>query len=272
MTAVPSAASRRTASNSQSVSGSAPVGSSSTSSLGSRAIAATISTRWRVARSASAISRAGSTDSKRNRERISLARSRIFARLTSPDHPRGSFGQHSLVATSTFPGELSSWYAIPRPAAREACGRPSSSVAPSMLTLPASGVTTPASTFIRVDLPAPFSPRSPCTSPCARERSTPARETPWRAAEPGASGPKSSISTSSTSAAVCARKSRLRRASAQDPQRQNAFGQPSAAPVPSRVILIVTGVPGRAPAAPPVRRGGRGPPPSPHRHPEAVRR
>src|SRR5262245_5555174 len=38
---------------------------------------------------------------------------------------------------------------------------------------PASGVTAPLSTFIKVDLPAPFSPMRACTSPGRSSRSTP---------------------------------------------------------------------------------------------------
>ena len=43
---------------------------------------------------------------------------------------------------------------------------------PSVRIVPESGATTPPSTFISVDLPAPFSPTSPTTSPRATDRLT----------------------------------------------------------------------------------------------------
>ena len=43
---------------------------------------------------------------------------------------------------------------------------------PSITIAPASGAMAPPSTFNSVDLPAPFSPTSPTTSPPATERST----------------------------------------------------------------------------------------------------
>ncbi len=47
--------------------------------------------------------------------------------------------------------------------------------APSQMISPASGRCAPASTLIRVDLPAPFWPSRQCTSPAATSRSTPSR-------------------------------------------------------------------------------------------------
>ena len=53
---------------------------------------------------------------------------------------------------------------------------------PSSSTRPSSGWTRPISTFISVDLPAPFSPSTPCTSPARKTRSTPSHATtaPYR--------------------------------------------------------------------------------------------
>src|SRR3984957_3271485 len=58
------------------------------------------------------------------------------------------------------------------PAFSDACGEPERSSSPSTRILPSSGTVPPARQRMRVDLPAPFAPTRPCTSPCAMPMST----------------------------------------------------------------------------------------------------
>jgi hypothetical protein len=60
---------------------------------------------------------------------------------------------------------------LSRASAGVKCAR--STVAPSTVIAPSSARTAPVMTLIRVDLPAPFSPTSACTSPGARSNDTP---------------------------------------------------------------------------------------------------
>src|SRR4029077_3261981 len=53
------------------------------------------------------------------------------------------------------------------PAFSDACGEPKRSSSPATRILPSSGTVTPARQRMRVDLPAPFAPTRPCTSPRA---------------------------------------------------------------------------------------------------------
>src|SRR5919108_5865876 len=62
---------------------------------------------------------------------------------------------------------------MPTPAACAACGCANETSWPSIRIVPASGGYTPARIFIRVDLPAPFSPTTAWISPACRSRSTP---------------------------------------------------------------------------------------------------
>ena len=92
----------------------------------------------------------------------------------------GSRPMKTLAAASRLSKRFSSWCtkAMPAPSdwptVREACS------APPITTVPAEGATTPPSTFMSVDLPAPFSPMSPTTSP-----GWTARLTPFSARTPG---------------------------------------------------------------------------------------
>src|SRR5918992_1647916 len=62
---------------------------------------------------------------------------------------------------------------IPTPAACAACGCANETSSPSIRIVPRSGWCTPASTFISVDLPAPFSPTTAWISPASQSRLTP---------------------------------------------------------------------------------------------------
>ena len=78
----------------------------------------------------------------------------------------GSRPMKTLAATSRLSNRLSSWWtkAMP-PAMASADGEPGVVRAPSMRIVPLVGAVTPPRIFISVDLPAPFSPTRPITSP-----------------------------------------------------------------------------------------------------------
>jgi hypothetical protein len=78
-----------------------------------------------------------------------------------------------LSSTESGRKTRGSWCSIPTPAAIAARGDPSAIGRPSTRIVPASGVVKPDSTFMRVDFPAPFSPRSPWRLPLATDRSIP---------------------------------------------------------------------------------------------------
>src|SRR5262249_30128827 len=63
------------------------------------------------------------------------------------------------------------------PAFSDACGEPKRSSSPWTRILPSSGIVTPARHRMRVDLPAPFAPTRPCTSPRTISMSTSRRAT-----------------------------------------------------------------------------------------------
>src|SRR5580693_4813568 len=75
------------------------------------------------------------------------------------------------------------------PAFSDACGEPKRSSSPATRIFPSSGTVTPARQRMRVDLPAPFAPTSPCTSP----RPTPML-TSWSATSPAKCLPRPRIS------------------------------------------------------------------------------
>src|SRR5580693_9582077 len=105
-----------------------------------------------------------------------------------------------------------------RPAFSDACGEPERSASPSTRILPSSGTVTPARHRMRVDLPAPFAPTRPCTSPRTMPMST---------------------SRSATSPAKCLPKPRI---SIQASRIPFAPGSPRTAPKPaaSETIRVVS--------------------------------
>src|SRR3569833_1472265 len=104
--------------------------------------------------------------------RISAARWCIRAVSISPNLVRGSSPRKRLRATLIERMRLSSWWTARMPARRAPSGPSRRRGSPSRRSRPLSGRSTPASTLTRVDLPAPFSPASACTSPGARESET----------------------------------------------------------------------------------------------------
>src|ERR1700733_12740644 len=104
------------------------------------------------------------------------------------------------------------------PAFSDACGEPERSASPPTRIAPSSGTVTPARHRMRVDLPAPFAPTRPCTSPRAMPMST---------------------SRSATSPAKCLPKPRISIQASGIPFVQ---GSPRAAPMPtaSETIRMVS--------------------------------
>ncbi|KUM26474.1 hypothetical protein AU467_21290 [Mesorhizobium loti] len=93
--------------------------------------------------------------------------SRSLARSTSLSSPAfsGSRPKKMLAATSRFSNRLSSWCTKAMPEPMLASTVSPSCATPSTVTVPLSGRVTPPRIFISVDLPAPFSPTRPITSP-----------------------------------------------------------------------------------------------------------
>ena len=109
-----------------------------------------------------------------SRRSSGVTRSCIVALSTRRSGPPVSASRpmNTFAATSRFSNRFSSWWTKAMPAriasetVRAACSRPS------MRTWPALGAVTPPMIFISVDLPAPFSPISPRTSPRPTRRVT----------------------------------------------------------------------------------------------------
>ena len=96
----------------------------------------------------------------------------FMARRSTSRPRRGSRPRNTFSATVRSGSRLNSWNTVDSPATCAWVGWWNSTGVPPIATVPASRSCTPASTFIRVDLPAPFSPTSPCTSPACSRRST----------------------------------------------------------------------------------------------------
>ena len=148
------------------------VGSSMiTSRLSSeRALAISSSCRCASDRRATGASGAKSTP---RRAKIGSTSAAIRRRSMSRSGPfRGSRPMNTLPAASRLSSRLSSWCTKAMPAPIASATVMASRSTPSMRMWPRVGATTPPSTFISVDLPAPFSPTSPITSPGATARLT----------------------------------------------------------------------------------------------------
>ena len=154
------------------------VGSSMITSreLSESALAISTSCRWARDNPATGASGAKSTP-RRAKSGAASAVSR--ARSTSRSGPpvSGSRPMKTLAAASRLSNRLSSWCTKAMPAAIAPGTVIAASARPSMRITPVEGLTTPPSTFISVDLPAPFSPTRPITSPGATERLTPSSAT-----------------------------------------------------------------------------------------------
>ena len=148
------------------------MGSSSTRSLASSDIALTISTicccavdSWRT--SVLGPKWVTPTSSRSSRVRRSMARMSTRPRLV------GSRLTNTFSATVRSGRRLNSWKMIATPAACAWTGCENETCSPSSSIVPPSGEYTPARTFIKVDLPAPFSPMTAWISPASHSRPTP---------------------------------------------------------------------------------------------------
>ena len=78
-----------------------------------------------------------------------------------------------LSRTLRFGARLSSWWMIEMPRSRASVDEEKLTGLPSRMISPEVGATTPERIFIRVDLPAPFSPKSVVTLPRWMSKLTP---------------------------------------------------------------------------------------------------
>ena len=106
--------------------------------------------------------------SNSSRASRTILRSSTYPNLDVPGRPMYRFW--ATVRSGTM---LSSWWMIDRPRSRACSGDWMSTFSPcSQISPPGSDLWIPVSTFMSVDLPAPFSPQRPKTSPGRRSRST----------------------------------------------------------------------------------------------------
>ena len=154
----------------------AEVGSSITSSRGSRERAFATSTIccWAIPRPLTFSRGSMSTPSSPRSPWASRCRR---ARSITPAPSTGSRPRKMFSAAESWGIKVSSWYMVRMPRACAWRGPSISTGRPSRRISPASFAVAPLSTFMRVDLPAPFSPRSTCTSPRRTSKSTPSRAT-----------------------------------------------------------------------------------------------
>ena len=149
------------------------VGSSMMTMRASSDSALMISTSWRWAseRSATGVSASKSQPSRRS---SGATFALIAVRSISFNGPpkTGSRPIITLAATSRLSKRLSSWCTKAMPAAMAPATVSEPCATPSMRITPSLGSTTPPRIFIRVDLPAPFSPISARTSPRSTRRPT----------------------------------------------------------------------------------------------------
>src|SRR4051794_13685149 len=147
------------------------VGSSSTSSPASWLSALRISTRCCTPTGRSPTSASGGTCRPYSRE-ISTSRARARRRSRKPRPRICSRPSITFSATVNAGISMKCWWTMPMPAAMASSGPENRTGSPSTRISPSSGWYRPYRTFIRVDLPAPFSPSSAWISPGATTRST----------------------------------------------------------------------------------------------------
>ena len=128
------------------------VGSSSISNFGVSNSALRISIRWRSPADSSNTSRDGSTDSPNRSARLSICASSALP-CTAPSILKAMFS-----ATESPSNSAKCWCTMPMPIARATFGLRISTAEPCHKSSPSSGCCSPQMIFIKVDLPAPFSP------------------------------------------------------------------------------------------------------------------
>ena len=169
----PRAFSRATSSNSRcvSVSVSEAVGSSRISTDTSPRRPLAISTICCCARDRPETGASTSIPKPRSAS-IVRARSRTAVRSSRPAL-RGSSPRLRFCATESVGTSENSWNTALMPWRRASCTLENRTGAPCMRISPEVGTLAPAKSEISVDLPAPFSPNSTCTSPARSSKSTP---------------------------------------------------------------------------------------------------
>ena len=163
----------------------AEVASSRMRTRGLRASAFAISMTCRRDSGKSLTSAMGWMSSPPARASAASASNRCALRSIMPKR-RGGFETMMLSATDRSGISDSSWKTLTIPAALAAAGSGKLASRPASNIRPVSGATTPAIILIRVDLPAPFSPRMACTRPAWTSRSafSSARTPPYRLDSP----------------------------------------------------------------------------------------
>src|SRR5579859_1907774 len=171
------------------------VGSSRISTVAFLTSALTISTRCWMPTGRSSTRASGSSSSPYRRE-SSLTSRRVLRRSSTPlslvnearkpanagkerprrvsrrpESPVSSMPRVTFSATVNTGTSMKCWCTIPMPAAMASFGERNLAGLPSSRISPSSGCNSPYSTFIRVDLPAPFSPSRAWTCPGATDRS-----------------------------------------------------------------------------------------------------
>ncbi len=173
-TATPWSHRRRTTPSSRAASSASrlDVGSSSTSTRGSSTIARATATSCLVAGDSADRGPRGSMSSSPSV--ASAADARALVRPQSmPSRPRTSWPIITFSATVRCGLRCVSWKTVAMPSARLCATLVGGLSTPSTTTVPARIGSVPVSAPMRVDLPAPFSPMSACTSPGRSARSTP---------------------------------------------------------------------------------------------------
>ena len=169
-TAVPWAASSATIRNSAGRSSrvSTAVGSSRMRMRGRRANTFRISTRccWPTVRLSTLASKSTSMPSV---SATGCKASRKALNLRCP-RPQRASPKARFSATLRAPTSLKCWCTMPMPACAASRGEPNLMSRPDSRISPSSGCIRPAIMFISVDLPAPFSPSTPRTSPGATSK------------------------------------------------------------------------------------------------------
>src|SRR6202050_340795 len=218
------------------------VGSSRISTRASLTSALTISTRCWMPTGRFSTTASGST-SRPYRWDSSRTSRRVLRRSSSPDGRVSSMPSVTFSATVNTGTSMKCWCTMPMPAAMASFGEPNRTAWLSIRISPSSGWYSPYRTFIRVDLPPPFSPSRACTCPGATARSIPSLATsePKRLVMPFSSSSTSAFSSASATACPWPPSSRGRfPRGTRQPGRRCGSGARYAAPLPHQSCLAAS--------------------------------
>ncbi len=159
----------------------------------------------------SRLTRARGRRTNPSRESVSSAR-RCSAGLCRNGPVVNSAPRNRFSSTVMSGTRLNSWKTALMPCWRASCTDRKSAASPRSSRWPSSGLRAPATMLIKVDLPAPFSPKSTWTSPARRSKSTRSRActpgnhllTPRRRSRAGASELSSGALSASASVSAIA--------------------------------------------------------------------